>query len=431
MIRLVGYLTVILTLSVALAWLSASPGTLSLEWRGWRVDTSVAFLFGVFLLASTVLAGLFMLLRTLSLGPQLLQRRIRERSAVLGLKLITESMVALAAGDLAQARKQISKAKRYVGDAPIILLLSAQMAKLEGNEQDARALMEDMLEHSETRYLAARSLSDYHDRRNQSAQAFTHAQEALRLKPRDFEALARYVSHATQLGRWQEALQAVHKAMLWLPRKERRRLEGIVYLMRAEALEAEHDVTTALSFARNAYKRLSDFPPAAALLAVLSDEAKDTQEAVKAVRQTWKHAAHPQLSAAFFRVTRDMAPEARLKAARAVAKTLSDHAESHLLLARAAIMAKAWLEARAELNIAVGIHESARAGEMMSEVERDGFDDLAAAAKWITRAKNAGEAPAWVCTACGIKQAQWSVHCGGCHAFDAFTWKVPVLRYVR
>ncbi len=61
----------------------------------------------------------------------------------------------------------------------------------------------------------------------------------------------------------------------------------------------------------------------------------------------------------------------------------------------------------------------------MARLEEAEHGDGEAARKWLERSLAAPPEPGWVCTACGARHGDWSVHCGACEAFDTLDWRPP------
>lgn len=430
MLRLFIFTLAIAALSLLAAWMSAHPGRVTLTWLDWRIDTSVAFL--LLLAALTMAAGTaaVLFLRGLIRSPSRWRRGRREKHYRLGLSAVTQSLAALAAGNIPGARAFLEQAKHHLEDAPVTLLLSAQMAKLEGNETETHRLLEAMRGHRETRLLAAKGLSEYHDRHDDAALALPHAEQAHALNPRDPDALRALVGLHARLGQWQQAQQILRRSMLRLPRDERRRLQALIYCAHAEKMQASGNIPAALSFARQAVRAQPGFIPAAALAARLAFQERQPKPALAILARAWKQAPHAQLAECLFSgMDARENPAAMLKAARRIVRTRPDHEESRLLIARAALLARTWPEARESLKQAIALHEGVRACQWMAELETAQYGDSEAATRWTLRASAAGERETWVCEECAHTDERWTAHCPRCHAFGTLRWKRRGLRY--
>lgn len=430
MLRLLIAFAAIAALSVASAWLAGNPGDVALHWREWRVDTSAAFLLLLCALSAVAFYLLILIIRLMVRGPKLLRQHKRQRNYALGLRAVTESLVALASSDVTGARKLTQRAQKYLGNAPITLLLSAQLAKLEGKDAETRTLLESMLEHSETRFLAARGLSEYHDRKQEAAQATPYAEQAFALHPKDPKALSTLISAYARQGRWQEAQAALAKARFTISRTERLRMEGMVCLLKAQMLSDSGEEESALAFARRAHKLLPEHAPAAALYVRLTDDVHGPETALGALKKAWKRAPHRQLADVWMALA-DILPQGMaLKAAQKASAHAPNDYESQLLLARAAVQAQSWDIARRALKTALAIQETAEACTLMAELETKAYRDHEASARWKLKASQALPQAEWVCGACAHTAAQWHAHCPRCNAFDRMEWKTRGLTYV-
>ena len=97
------------------------PGRAEIVWQGWQVDTSVGVLVGaVALVALLVLLG-----AALGRLPRKLRRRRTARRRRAGEAALTSGVVALAAGQPAEAQLAARRAVELLDDAPMALLLAA------------------------------------------------------------------------------------------------------------------------------------------------------------------------------------------------------------------------------------------------------------------------------------------------------------------
>ena len=125
MIRTLILVAVFAVLAAGGAWLADRPGSVTLEWQGWRVDTTVAFLvFAVAVLAAE-LAGLFYLFALVGGAPGRFAASRRMRRRERGYRALTQGMVAVAAGDAAEAQRQSKRADSLLHDPPLTMLLAA------------------------------------------------------------------------------------------------------------------------------------------------------------------------------------------------------------------------------------------------------------------------------------------------------------------
>jgi len=175
---------VALFIAVAAGILAAHPGSVSLRWEDWHVDTSVGVLVTAVVLIATLSAAFFHLLRRILGGPRAFVRARRERRRRQGYRALTQGMVAVAAGDAEEAQKFARKADVLLAEPPLTLLLSAQAAQLNGDERAAQSYFRAMLERPETEFLGLRGLVMQALRGGDEGAALALAERARELRPR-------------------------------------------------------------------------------------------------------------------------------------------------------------------------------------------------------------------------------------------------------
>jgi HemY protein len=432
--RTLPAILVIIGLVVLAAIIAAQPGTVVLTWDGRHIYTTVARLgFGVVLLAMLA-AALFHLLRKLLGGPRAFMRGRRERRRREGYRALTQGMVAVAAGDPEEAQKFARKADVLLAEPPLTLLLSAQAAQLNGDEQAARTYFKAMLERPETEFLGLRGLVMQSLRAGDEAAALGLIERARQLRPRTPWVMSSLFELQARAGRWQEAeatlIEAVKRKAL--PEAATRHHRAVLLYERSRAAEAEGDPRAAVELAAKAHGAELGFAPAAARYAVLLRVGGRVRHAVRALEASWRTAPHPALAEEYAALFAEETPVARMKQMDRLAAANPDHVESRLAQARVALAARLWGEARRHLE-ALGARLGDGAGpvpprvcRLMAELEEAQHDDMAAARAWLARAATTPALdPAWVCGACGGETAEWSATCPSCHGFATLAWRVP------
>jgi len=429
-IRLVLALVVIAAL-VAIAVLFADePGTLSLVWGGWQIETSVA----VLLLGVVGAIVLILLLSRVTRAPRAFLRSRRERRRREGYKALTQGMVAVAAGEADEARRLARKADALLSEPPLTLLLQAQSAQLDGDERAARNYFLAMLERPETEFLGLRGLLTQALKSGDDAAALDLAERARTLRPKTGWALAHLGELQARAGRWKEAEATLAQALKRkaLTPAEHRRMQAALLLERSRAAASAGDARAALDLADRAQDADPSFAPAAGWRAGLLRDAGRPRQAQRVIEAAWRVAPEPALAEVYASVVPDETPLQRMQRIQRLAAANPDHLESHLALAEAALRARLWGEARRHLASA-GVREDAdplppaRASRLMAEVEESEHRDSARARLWLSRAAAAAAREhTYVCGKCGAEAARWVSVCPACRAFASFEWRMPL-----
>lgn len=296
MIRIFILLILLGGLGLAAAWVAEHPGNVTMYWFDYRIDTSLAMMLLIGLMAAFALSVMILLLRRIWLAPSRFMQRRTLKHYQRGLTELTYSVAALAASDTAGAELHTRKAEKLLGRTPLTLLLAAQVSRVQGHDDKTRLLLEQMLEHKETEYLAARSLSESAGKQHLYPRALSLAQRAQALNPKG---IAQVVGLQLKLGQWQEALTAVNKAM-WrgqITRQEIKRYKGIIYVQHGQQLLELGQYEGAMLAAKQALKYLPHFVPAVLFAAKAYQAAGQEKKAMKLLENTYKHEPHAQVLA--------------------------------------------------------------------------------------------------------------------------------------
>jgi len=428
--RIVGILVFAALAMLLVAWLAEAPGTATLEFAGWRVDTSAGGLAIVGLAVALALVLADRLWRYLAGTPRRFVAWRKARREKRGLAALTRGLVAVAAGDAAEARRQAKLADRTLGSPPLTLLLSAQAAQLAGDEPAARGYLEAMRASPETEFVALRGLVAGAMREGDNARALALARRARELKPAAPWVTASLVDLETKGGDWAaaaETLARARKAKL-LPAVQADANGAAALHERARTLEADGELKAAIAVAERALRLAPDRPEIAATLSTFYARDGRARAAAALVEKEWTRHPHPELYAAYRVAKPAESALAWVKQAERLAKLAPSHSESHAALADAALAAELWGEARRHADAAIaasGGEASAGLCRLMARIAQSQGDDPEAARAWLARAAEAPPDPAWTCRTCGQPHARWQALCGACGAFDRLEWRPP------
>jgi HemY protein len=429
MIRFTLSIIVALALFVAAAiWFSDRPGSVSIEWQGWLIEMSV----GRFVLAAAIaLAAALVLigvLRLIGRAPGRIRESLRSSRRERGYRALTQGMVAVAAGDPDEANRQARRADVLLNEPPLTMLLSAQAAQLNGDEEAASRYFSAMLERPETAFLGVRGLLMQAQKNNDRRGALEYAEKAYRLQPKTPWVLNTMFDLQVAEGRWGAALSTLEEAVkrrAVTPEAARDRRAAVLLGCSGEA-EATGDLDGALKFARRAHTLAPAFLPAVLRSAELLALAGKSRRATRMIQDAWGRTPHPDLARLYGDV--DKVGSDPLKRVRRFERLLSfnaGHRESHIALAEAALAAELWGEARNHLEKAAGEDPPARVCRMMADLEERSGENPDAVRTWLLRASDAPPDAAWICADCGAAWGDWTPVCGNCQALGTLAWEPP------
>jgi HemY protein len=428
MLRLIAYVIEVALIGAVAIWFVEHPGRVRFDWQGWRIDTSV----GVVVLAVALLAlAIALTLRFrhwLVHAPAEWRRRREARRRARGYEALSRGMVAVAAGDPADARRYARRADVLLHDPPLTMLLSAQAAQLEGDDGAAERYFTLMQKAPETEFLGLRGLLTQALRKDDRARARALAERAYELRPASPWLVDALYELRAESGDWLAAGALIQDAERHrvLEAGEARHRRAVVTTERAAKAAAAGEAEEARRLAKQAIKLEPGLVPATVILARALLQMGKRRRALAALESAWAETPHPDLARALGELDQNPDPIQRLKELERFVASRAEHPESHFALAGAALAAELWGEARRHLK---AIWDSAgvtpRLCRLMARLETEEHGNLAEARAWLERVSAGEPDPAWVCDACGAAAAVWSGRCAHCGRIGQVSWKQP------
>jgi HemY protein len=412
---------------LAAVWLAERPGNVIVEWRGWRLDTSL----GVLMIAVVVLillgVALWLIYRWIMGAPGALLEGWGESRRRRGYRELTQGLAAVAAGDGGEAQRHARKAEQLLDEPPLTLLLSAQAAQLNGDREAANRAFKAMLEDEQMAFLGLRGLIAQSLRDGDQVQALDYAERAFALKPQTPWVVHSLFDMQAQLHQWKAAQDTLDAGMRRkvVSAERGRSLRALLLAERSRAAEHDGHDSEAIGLAREAFGLAPERIAVASRLAELQLKTGDARRAMKTLERGWSLAPHPDLMALYLKAAAENDPLKRVAVVRKLAAQKPDDLESHMALAQATLDAGLWGEARRHLDAAAGSNPSVRVCRLMAEVEERAQSDQAKVHEWLARAAEAPADKAWRCGACGAHHETWHSVCESCGAFGTLNWRAP------
>lgn len=402
-----------IAVTVALAWwIAGLSGTVDATVAGYTIQTTtpVALVAMVLLILALWLA-LFAIRLIITLPSRIGAWRARRRRRA-GEAAVTRTLVAIAAGDASAARSEAAKSRRLLGDTAQTLLHAAEAARLAGHEAEAAELFKLLSQRKDSAFLGLRGLFRQAMAKQDWTEATRLARAAEAIQPGASWLRAERSELAVRTGNWTQALALAGPGMPSAP-------------FAVAAIAHETDPDRAMRMARRAWKDNPDFTPAAVTYAARLQAAGKIVKALDVLRTAWRTAPHPDLATQALVPVTD--PVMRLKEGMRLVAPNPHDPESHYLLARLALEAGLFTEARehADRARAAGMNQ-ARLWLIFADVEAGLRGDTEAGRlaqrDALRQATMADPDPGWRCDACGTGQAQWLPACPVCHTAGRISW---------
>jgi HemY protein len=422
-IRIILFLAFVALIAFGAAWVADRPGAVVLTWQGWQISTSLAVA-GI-ALASVIVVAIFLwsVIRFVLHIPDLVAVFRRERRHRRGWRALSQGMIAVGAGNLALAQRSAGEARALIGEEPLTLLLAAQAAQLGGDSVRAEQEFRAMLGRPETKVLGLRGLYVEARRRVDVPAARAFAEEAAETDPALPWAAAAKFEFQCLVHDWQGALATLERQFKagQIDKATYRRRRAVLLTAHAQAIE-ETRSGEAREAAREAVKLAPTLVPAAAVAGRLRAAAGELRRAMRAVEKAWVATPHPELAEVYIDLRPGDAARDRLKRAKALAKKAPGDPEGALAVARAALDAHDFEQARKALAPLI-VDPTRRGCLLMAELEASEHGDQGKAREWTARAARAKRDPAWV--ADGYVSERWLPVSPVNGKLDAFQWMAP------
>jgi HemY protein len=400
--------------TLAVAWfLAGLPGHVTAQFGATTVDMATPVAALGLLLAFIVLYAAFRGIGALLRLPYIAARWDAARDRRRGDAAVTRALLALAAGDKADARREAGRARQWLGDTPQTLLLAAEAGRLAGRDDEAEAAFRRLAERPDAAFLGYRGLLRQALNRQDWTEAAALARQAEAAHPGADWLRHQRAQLALRSGHWAEALDLADT-------------DTARAALAAAAATAEQDPGRATKLARQAWKADPTLAPAALAYATrLRAEGREAR-AQAVIRQSWALAPHQELADFALAPVTDRL--ARAQAAQRLAAANPGHVESRLLLARTALAAGLTGEARHQAILArdTGLNQR-RLWLLLAEIEEaePGGTEAGRVAQRdaLRRAATADPDPEWRCTECHVVSPSWSAACPSCGAAGGLRWE--------
>ena len=426
MVRLIAFLLLVLALGWGFSWLADRPGLISITWQDHLIETSVmvAATFVVALVAAAMIV--WWLLQGVWNSPHSVRRYFRARKRDRGYQALSTGLIAAGAGNSLLARKMSARTKGLLSadQEPLIHLLEAQAALIEGKHDEARQKFEQMVEDPETRELGLRGLYMEARRLGANDAARQYAEKAVEKAPYLPWAAQATLEYRCQSGHWDDAIRLLDQQRVAnvVDKGQADRWKAVLLTAKAGD-RLEGDPKGARDDALAALKLVKDLVPAAVIAAKAYLREANVRRAASLLESVWKLTPHPEIAGTYVRARSGDSAVDRLKRAEKLEAMRPNNVESLLAVAQAALDAQQFRKARAKAEAAVRMDPRESAYLLLADIEEAETGDQGRVRHWMAQALRAARDPAWV--ADGMVSEKWLPISPVTGRLDAFEWKVP------
>lgn len=344
-----------------------------------------------------------------------------------GYQALTKSLVAIAAGDGHTAEKLAQQAAKKLGTPPLSLLVHAQAAQLQGDNNAASRFFHQLAADPKAGFLGLRGQLMQEMKIALTSGQVEHARrlaaEAETKEPRSPWVMQARFALEARARNWREAEQVLARGMRFHAFTKD---EGKWNLATLQLMQSQEAATRdeARHLAKRAFETCPALTPAAVHYADVLLAAGRRNSAVDVISKSWQAAPHPELAAMWMKLISDANSDslARLKWCDRLMLLNDRDPEAQITRVRALLDANLWGEARAALTKLRQATSDARAYELQARLEREEKGDAAAAANWQASADDLST-PSWVCKTDGTRHPAFQAICPSCGSFGTMRWQ--------
>ncbi|HBO58418.1 MAG TPA: hypothetical protein DD624_00705 [Alphaproteobacteria bacterium] len=434
MIKIVWNAVVLGIIALSAAWLSNNPGSVQMEWLGWRVQTSVAVVIGVFIVCYAVfyafLAKPLLLLKNKILYWARADLRAEKMAkAKIGREvdrytLLGKGLTALAAGDVETAKKlQKDIVKKFSDDEAKTLVFDAQLAEAQNDKAKAMELYAKLAEAPDTRLLGMRGKIRLFRLNGAPEKALKACEELLAEKNPMPWVLTEAFELQVQEKQWDKAVATLEKAYKTdsFDKKTFKHLKASVLL---EQAAGTNDAAEKERLILEAGETDDSLIQAVLSAAALNAEKGEIRKARKQLCKLWKSAPCWAVYEAYQALTPE---KPALDAVTDLQELLDENKDAEinaLVKADASLKARLWGQAKGLLEKYLAVKpDSKRALLMMAEIAAANRDEKAAV-EYGEKAAVAEPEPMYVCSVCKTPLNEWHTACPICHTLGTMSVKL-------
>jgi HemY protein len=284
-----------------------------------------------------------------------------------------------------------------------------------------------MADDPETRLLGLRGLYLEAERHGEREAARHYADEATKIAPQLGWAADATLEAKADEGDWQGALALLDKQKPSSKEERAALARKRAVLLTAQAMaQLNMNPAAAKTAALEAHRLQPDFVPAAVTAARALFRQDDLRRGAKVLEAVWAKSPHPEVADIYVHARPGDSTHDRLTRAKKLRRLKPNNAESVLAVARAALDAGEYGEAREAAEAAVRLDPREGAFLLLADIEEAERGDQGRVRYWLAKAVRAPRDPAWV--ADGYVAERWAPASPVTGRLDAFEWRAPMER---
>ena len=428
---------ILLTLSglcaYSVIYLSGLSGYITLNINNSELNISIVMgVCVIFLLFLLLFFGLKFLnlvvavIRFLSGDETAITRYLNKSRQLNGNKALSSALISFYEGDSAEAMIHSNKAKKFLKNDKLSLLINAQIAQKSGDSKLTLASYKKLLGHSDTRLVALSGIVSEKIKVGQFKMALELSKKNVELYPKNIGNINTLFNLQLQQKDWQGAVKTlqVKKTIEKIPRNSFLQQEAILIFEDAKAKHVQGFSQEALAATLAAVRQYPTFVVALCFLTELENISGNKRRIEKLLQKAWGLFPHPDIAKSYASLVKSESSEKRLRRFEPLIKINDKDPQTIILKAELFLATEEFSKAKELVSVLANNDPDNYILTLMAGVERASGATDKVVREWLTKAVYAPKSPTWICSECG-SQSEWTSICQSCEGFDSMTWARP------
>ena len=416
----------LLLLAVILVILARFPGYSVLNYYGYSIELSTGLLVGGIIVFFILFHQVLMLWKWMRKLPSRLKKSRMQRRANKSTELIIEAFNMIAAGDSKQALTMLEKARQLNKNDIFNAIFTAQTVYNQEDDEQSEQRFIALLKKEETRFLGYRGLVLLKTRQEKLDEAHHFLQKALQERPDSPWVLNKLFNWNVEHSSFSGAQTILEQLRIggYLTKIEMQRKKAVLLWVKSEHCLKENNFEEFYESVIEALRLAPELTDATIALVGYYEESNRESKAWKCLKTGYRFNPHPDLLLGLKRLFKEKNSLEIYQRGEELTSTHPNHTTTHWLMAKLAIEAKLWGQARIHLEALRKIKVSQTYFELMGELETQenpmNFEKIQ---NFYSQASHALRPPVWTCQSCYTVLTKWHAFCPSCHSFDQIIWE--------
>lgn len=413
-------------------FLTLNPGQFSIEWFGYKSTMPVALLLASVFLLVSILILIHHCWRWFQDIPNRTKGFFQKRRIKKFEDVVIEGLTSIAAQQPEEAQSYADLARGLAPNHPLALFLTGQTSYLTQDYALAQSTFALMTEQPSLKFLGLRGSALLAIERQDWARAQTYLEQLYEIRPDSPWVLKQLELNSLKLA----LVDSTNTEIDMLPfYRHLAKSDALMHQGLLLWIKLKHNTHVKLTDAqqlellKSTYEMIPQNAVVASEFAYSLHNHNHRQKALRILQRSYRMEPHRLLADTWLTIHNTSDP---IDAYRKIEKLTSQHPhheESYWLLAKAALDADLWGQARHHIQPLLHENPTKSTYQLMLEIEqREHPDQEFKADFWRTKLEDIHHDWNWTCQNCNHVEETWDAFCSTCGQFGSIDWKKTSLK---